>query len=487
MVRGADKDTSIARRIDWLTVILFVVLVTLGWFCICGASYEYGQPDFFNFGLRSGKQLVWIGCAFVLAFAIMLLDDKIFDTYAYGIYIVFMALLLVTPFVATDIHGSYSWIKIGSGLRIQPAEFAKCATALALAKFMGHYGYDIHHSRDFLVSLGLILLPMALIILQRETGSALVYTAFFLVLYREGMNGTFLFAGFAAVVYFVVGLKFADVPMDGTYTPVGEFAVLLLVWAFTSAITLVSPDGRKHFFRIVGYGGGAALLGYLFSRFAIPFDVSYVLLAVIAGMAVYLCVQALLLKRLRFLYIALFAIASTAFFFSIDYMMSDVLEPHQQMRVKVLLGTEKDINDAGYNVNQSKIAIGSGGLLGKGFLNGTQTKLKYVPEQDTDFIFCTVGEEKGFVGAAVVLVLYLVLILRLISLAERQSLAFGRIFGYCVTSILFFHVFINVGMVIGLTPVIGIPLPFFSYGGSSLWGFTILLFIFLRIDAARKE
>lgn len=487
MARGADKDTSIARRIDWFTIALFLILVTLGWFCICGASYEYGQPDFFNFELRSGKQLVWIGCSLVLAFVIIMLDDKIFDTYAYGIYIAFMLLLLITPFVATDINGSYSWISIGRTIRVQPAEFAKCATALALAKFMGHYGYDIHRPKDFLTALGLIVLPMALIVMQRETGSALVYTAFFLVLYREGMNGTVLFAGFAAVVYFVVGLKFSDVLVSGTHTSVSEFAVLLLVWIFSASIVLVSQGGHKHALRIIGYGGGVVLLGYLFSRFVIPFNVGYVILAVICAMVVYLCIQALLLKRLRFLYVAVFAVLSTVFFFSIDYVMNDVLEPHQQMRVKVLLGIEQDINDAGYNVNQSKIAIGSGGLLGKGFLNGTQTKLKYVPEQDTDFIFCTVGEEKGFVGAAVVLALYLTLILRLISLAERQTLAFGRVYGYCVTSILFFHVFINVGMVIGLTPVIGIPLPFFSYGGSSLWGFTILLFIFLRIDAARKE
>ena len=487
MEQGAAKNnTSIARRIDWFTIVLFLILVTLGWFCVCGASYEYGQPDFFNFDLRSGKQLVWIGCSLVLAFVIMMLDDKIFDTYAYGIYIAFMLLLLITPFLAADIKGSYSWISLGK-VNVQPAEFAKCATALALSKFMGHYGYDIRRPKDFLASMGLFILPMALIVMQRETGSALVYTAFFLVLYREGMNGTVLFAGFAAVVYFVVGLKFSDVLVNGTHTSVSEFAVLLLVWIFSAAITLVSRDGHRHALRIIGYGGGIVLLGYLFSRFVIPFDVSYVILAVICGMVVYLCIQALLLKRLRFLYVAAFAVLSTVFFFSIDHVMNDMLESHQQMRVKVLLGIEQDINDAGYNVNQSKIAIGSGGLLGKGFLNGTQTKLKYVPEQDTDFIFCTVGEEKGFVGAAIVLALYLTMILRLISLAERQTLAFSRIYGYCVTSILFFHVFINVGMVIGLTPVIGIPLPFFSYGGSSLWGFTILLFIFLRIDAARKE
>ena len=266
-----------------------------------------------------------------------------------------------------------------------------------------------------------------------------------------------------------------------------EFAVLLLIWIFTTVIALLYSDNRHQDYKAVAYGAGAILLSYLFSRYVIPFETGYALLAVIAGEVVYMIIKALTLKRLRYAYVALFAVVSTIFFFSTDYVMNDVLEPHQQQRVRVLLGMEQDLNGAGYNVNQSKIAIGSGGLTGKGFLNGTQTKLKYVPEQDTDFIFCTVGEEKGFIGCAVVLVLYLTLILRLIYLSERQSFAFGRIFGYSVLCILLFHVFINIGMVIGLTPVIGIPLPFFSYGGSSLWGFTILLFVFLRIDAARKK
>lgn len=231
MVQGNDRPTSFFKRLDWFTIGLFLVLVTLGWFSVCGASYEYGQTDFFSFDSRSGKQLIWIGCSLVLAFVILMLDDKIFDTFAYVVYIVFMGLLLVTPFLATDIKGSYSWIKLGS-VSIQPAEFAKCATALALAKFMGHYGYDIHRTKTFLATLALVLLPMLLIVMQRETGSALVYTAFFLMLYREGMNGNFLFAGFAAVAYFVIGQKFTDVLIDGTYTSVSEFVVLLLVWLF---------------------------------------------------------------------------------------------------------------------------------------------------------------------------------------------------------------------------------------------------------------
>jgi len=488
MEQANDRPTSPFRQIDWITIGLFLALIILGWFSVCGASYEFGEPlgDFFSFSSRAGKQLIWIGCALVIGFVITMLDDKLFDTFAYVLYAAFMLLLLVTPFLATDIKGSYSWIKLGS-LSIQPAEFAKGATALALSKFMGHYGYNISNTRTFAITLGIILLPMALIIMQKETGSALIYTAFFLVLYREGMNGSFLFAGFAAVIYFVIGLKFQDTLVDGTYTSVSEFAVLLLIWIFTTVIALLYSDNRHQDYKAVAYGAGAILLSYLFSRYVIPFETGYALLAVIAGEVVYMIIKALTLKRLRYAYVALFAVVSTIFFFSTDYVMNDVLEPHQQQRVRVLLGMEQDLNGAGYNVNQSKIAIGSGGLTGKGFLNGTQTKLKYVPEQDTDFIFCTVGEEKGFIGCAVVLVLYLTLILRLIYLSERQSFAFGRIFGYSVLCILLFHVFINIGMVIGLTPVIGIPLPFFSYGGSSLWGFTILLFVFLRIDAARKK
>ena len=488
MEQANDRPTSPLRQIDWITIGLFLALIILGWFSVCGASYEFGEPlgDFFSFSSRAGKQLIWIGCALVIGFVITMLDDKLFDTFAYVLYAAFMLLLLVTPFLATDIKGSYSWIKLGS-LSIQPAEFAKGATALALSKFMGHYGYNISNTRTFAITLGIILLPMALIIMQKETGSALIYTAFFLVLYREGMNGSFLFAGFAAVIYFVIGLKFQDTLVDCTYTSVSEFAVLLLIWIFTTVIALLYSDNRHQDYKAVAYGAGAILLSYLFSRYVIPFETGYALLAVIAGEVVYMIIKALTLKRLRYAYVALFAVVSTIFFFSTDYVMNDVLEPHQQQRVRVLLGMEQDLNGAGYNVNQSKIAIGSGGLTGKGFLNGTQTKLKYVPEQDTDFIFCTVGEEKGFIGCAVVLVLYLTLILRLIYLSERQSFAFGRIFGYSVLCILLFHVFINIGMVIGLTPVIGIPLPFFSYGGSSLWGFTILLFVFLRIDAARKK
>lgn len=481
-----DKQTSPLRSIDWITILLYVTLLAFGWISICGASYDYGDTDFLNFASRSGKQFIWIWCSFGLGFALLMLDDRLYDTFANIIYVGMMLLLLVTPFLATDIKGSYSWIKLGP-VNLQPAEFAKCATALAIAKFMGTYGFSMSRIQDFAKAAGLILLPLLLIVLQKETGSALVYLAFFLMFYREGMPGCFLFSGLAAVIYFVVGIRFDAIEMPGMATSVGEFSVLTLIWLFTVGMVYTYCPERKHTWYLLGIGGGVLTAAILFAKFVLPFHIGWVQLAICLSMVGYLIYNSLAERFIRYFYIALFALGSMAFFYSSDYVLDNVLEPHQQMRVRVLLGLEEDLTGAGYNVNQSMIAIGSGGLEGKGFLNGTQTKLKYVPEQDTDFIFCTVGEEEGFFGSAAVLLLFLVLILRLMHLAERQTQVFGRVYGYSVLSIFLFHVFINIGMVMGLTPVIGIPLPFFSYGGSSLWGFTLLLFIFLRIDAGRNR
>jgi rod shape determining protein RodA len=380
-----------------------------------------------------------------------------------------------------------SWIKLGS-FSIQPAEFAKFATALCVAKVMSLNGFSVTRWRDLLIACTVIVLPMLLIVMQKETGSALVYLSFFLMLYREGMPGSILFTGISAVVYFVVGVRFAEVPL-WSHSPIhlGPFLVLLLIQLFTGCMLRVYTQNRLAM-RIVLFGGlGVVALAYLFSRYVIPFDIMWVQLAVCILSVLYLLYLALWERVLPYLYIALFALGSLTFYYSADFVLNHVMEPHQQTRIRVLLGLEDDPRGAGYNVIQAKIAIGSGGLRGKGFLNGTQTKLKYVPEQDTDFIFCTVGEEEGFVGCAAVLLLFLALILRLIHVAERQPYTFGRVYGYCVLGVFLFYLFINVGMVLGLTPVIGIPLPFFSYGGSSLWGFTILLFIFLRIDAGRNR
>jgi len=328
---------------------------------------------------------------------------------------------------------------------------------------------------------------MGLIIMQRETGSALVYLIFFMVLYREGLPGVVLFSGVCAVVYFVVGIRFNGNFLEGTLAPIGSFSVLSMILLFEAGMVWVYKRKWEPMRNILCVTVGSLLIAYLISRYLVPFNIVWVQLALCILTIGYLFFLSLSERQIAYFLIGMFAVGSIALLYSSDYVFNKVLEPHQQVRIKVVLGMEDDLTGAGYNVNQSKIAIGSGGLTGKGFLNGTQTKLKYVPEQDTDFIFCTVGEEEGFIGSSAVLLLFLVLILRLVVLSERQNSTFGRVYGYSVVGIFLFHLFINVGMVLGLTPVIGIPLPFFSYGGSSLWGFTILLFIFLRIDAGRKK
>ena len=473
-------------RVDWVVILIYMALLAFGWISICGASHEIGDTDFFSLSTRTGKQLIWIGCAFGLGTFLLLIDDRYFDTVANVLYWFMMVVLLITPFLAKDIKGSRSWISLGE-VSLQPAEFAKCATALAVAKLAGTYGFDMTSPRHLARAAGMILLPMGLIVLQKETGSALVYFAFFLMLYREGMPGVVLFSGLCAVLYFVVGIRFGDVMMDQGPTPVGQFAVLLLILLFTIGMVWVYLSRWKPVRDLLLLTLCPMALAYLVDHFVVPFNMVFVEWGVAAVAFGYLCLMALRERHLSYLLIGLFMAGSVGFLYSCDYFFNRVLEPHQQIRIEVVLGMEEDLAGAGYNVNQSKIAIGSGGLHGKGFLNGTQTKLKYVPEQDTDFIFCTVGEEQGFVGASAVLLLFLVLILRLIVLAERQHTTFGRVYGYSVLSIFLFHLFINIGMVLGLTPVIGIPLPFFSYGGSSLWGFTLLLFIFLRIDAGRAK
>ena len=479
MVQQADKkQKGVLRSLDWWTILIYLVLLTFGWFSVCGASYSYGETDIFSLSTRSGMQIIWIATSIVLGFVLVMLDDRFYDSFAYIIYALLLLLLFATIFNPHSIKGSRSWLVLGP-LRLQPAEFAKFATALALAKFMSFYGYNINQWKHFAATLVIILLPMVCIVLQRETGSALVYLAFFLVFYREGMPGSILFTGVAMVVYFVVGIRFSAVMMGHSTTSVGMFSVLLLVQLFTAGMVWVYCN-RRYAIKMGLYMLGVTLLSLLL--LLIPFNIVYVQLAITVVMIGWLLVEGLGSRIRQYFFIALFAIGSVGFFYGADFIMNEVMEPHQRSHIN-----DEDLRGAGYNVHQSEIAIGSGGLRGKGFLNGTQTKLKYVPEQDTDFIFCTVGEEEGFLGAAGVLLLFLALILRLIHLAERQPLRFGRVYGYCVLSIFLFHVFINVGMVLGLTPVIGIPLPFFSYGGSSLWGFTILLFIFLRIDAARSR
>lgn len=485
MAHQTDRQQSVLRSLDWWTIGIYIALLAFGWLSVCGASYTYGDTDIFSLGTRSGMQIVWIGTSVCLGFVLLMLDDRFYDTFAYIIYAVLLLLLFATIFNPHEIKGSRSWLVMGP-LRVQPAEFAKFATALAVAKLMSTYGFNMHRWKDMAAAFAVVVTPMLFIIAQKETGSALVYMAFFLMFYREGMTGSVLFTGVALVIYFVVGIRYEQTLLLDTGTSVGKFAVLLMVQIFTAAMVYVYCKNKKQALTILGYSLAATALAFMFAEFVIPFDIVWVQLAVSAALTGYLMYQWLSKRVSSYLYILLFAVGSIAFFYSADYVLNNIMEPHQRTRINVLLGLDEDLAGAGYNVHQSEIAIGSGGLKGKGFLNGTQTKLKFVPEQDTDFIFCTVGEEEGFLGSAGVLLLFLALILRLIKMAERQPFKFGRVYGYCVMSIFLFHVFINVGMVLGLTPVIGIPLPFFSYGGSSLWGFTILLFIFLRIDAGRN-
>ena len=486
MAHPTDRQhKGVLRSLDWWTILIYLALLTFGWVSVCGASYSYGDTDIFSLSTRSGMQIVWIGTSIVLGFVLLMTDDRYFEMLAFIIFGIMLLLLFGTIFNPHSIKGSRSWLVLGP-LRIQPAEFAKFATALALAKLMSIYGYDIHKWKHFAAALVVIFVPMIFIVLQHETGSALVYLAFFLMLYREGMPGSVLLTGVAMVVYFVVGIRYADVMIGATPTSSGRFSVLLMIQLFSSLMVWVYCQNRERALQLIAGCVGFSLIMLLFSLYVIPFDVGYAMMGVCVLLIGYLVWMWLSTRFINYLWIAAFALGSLVFYSGADYVLNHMMEPHQRVRINVLLGLEEDLKGAGYNVHQSEIAIGSGGLEGKGFLNGTQTKLKFVPEQDTDFIFCTVGEEEGFLGSAGVLLLFLALILRLIHLAERQIHAFGRIYGYCVLSIFLFHVFINVGMVLGLTPVIGIPLPFFSYGGSSLWGFTLLLFIFLRIDAARN-
>ena len=481
-----SRSTSVWKTLDWWTILLYLILVICGWFSVCGASYEYGNPEFFDYSTRAGKQLIWIICSLGLGFILLMLDDTFYRNFSYIIYIGMILLLILTIFIAPDVKGSRSWLVFGP-VSLQPAEFGKFATALALARFMNSANFSMKKlSHATMVGL-LILLPVVLIIFQQETGSALVYLTFFLVLYREGMPGVVLFLAVASVLYFIVGIRFDMVFFEDTAISIGEFSVLSLALFFTGAMVWVFKRNIKASLNIILISAVVVGGSYAFSSFVIPFNYIYSLHFCCVTTILYLSWLSIKDRRWAYGLISIFLIGSISFLYSIDYVFNNVLEPHQRVRIEIVLGMEEDLAGAGYNVNQSKIAIGSGGLSGKGFLNGTQTKLKYVPEQDTDFIFCTVGEEQGFVGAATVLIVYLLLILRLITLAERQTSTFCRVYGYSVLSVFLFHLFINIGMVLGLTPVIGIPLPFFSYGGSSLWGFTFLLFIFLRLDAGRAH
>lgn len=485
MQNQRDNSPSVFRHLDWATVFIYLAMVIAGVVSIYAASYDFDNASMFSFDEFSGKQIRWIGLGLILGFVVLLTDARIYDTYAYPIYIVFLVVLLITPFIAHDIKGSKSWISLGP-MSLQPAEFAKVATALALAKLFSGYNFILNAKPiNYVKAILIIFTPIVLILLQNETGSALAYMALFFVLYREGMSGLILFAAAFAVVIFVVAVKFTDLSMMGI--PSGEFAIMIMVMLIMIIMTFIYDRRLELPRNLVIWFGGTLLTEWILGDLCgIDLPGMPIMIGMIVVAAVYVAVEALKRHRPGLFVPVATAVLAVGFMFSVNFAFQQ-LQPHQQQRIRVVLGIEEDLRGAGYNVNQSKIAIGSGGLLGKGFLNGTQTKLKYVPEQHTDFIFCTIGEEEGFLGSIIIVALYLALILRVISIAERQPRPFGRVYAYCVASYFIFHFCINIGMVIGLCPVIGIPLPFLSYGGSSLWGFTLLLFILLRIDAARKS
>lgn len=416
------RSFDIAKQIDWFTIALYFGLVIMGWLNIYAAIYDNESAiSIFDLSTNAGKQLLFLGICVLIIIAIFAIDFKIYSTVSLVVYGITVLLLITVLIFAREVNGAKSWLEIGS-FRFQPSEFAKFATALVLAKFVSRPGFKMNLLKNQIYLGLLVLVPIILIMLQKDAGTALIYFAFVIVLFREGMSPIPLVLALTLGVLFILTLL-----VDQLYIGIGMAVIAALAIAI----------GRKTFKRI-------ALI---------------------------------LVTGLLFFGVAL----------SVDYVFKNVLLPHQQNRVLVLLNPNSDPLGAGWNVTQSKIAIGSGGVTGKGFLMGTQTKFDFVPEQSTDFIFCTIGEEQGWIGSLVIILGFMTLILRIIRLAERQKSIFARVYGYSVASILFFHFAVNIGMTIGLFPVVGIPLPFFSYGGSSLIGFTILLFIFLKLDAHRMQ
>lgn len=482
-LRNDNENTSLIRSVDWLTITIYLIMVVAGIVTIMSASHNIETGLLIDWSNYSGKQIIWAGLSLVIGLVLLLLDRRIYEAYAYPIYGIMIMVLIVTIFIAPDIQGSRSWIKIGSN-SIQPAEFAKFATALALAKLFDTYGFALNSWRNYAIAAAIIVTPILSIILERETGSALVYTSLIFVLYREGMSGFVLFAALCAITYFVVVLKFATAMIMGI--PLGIFIVFIIIMVLTVVMLAIFVKSFTLTRNVaIAYVASALLVGTL-AWFGIVVNGYLYFFTMITATILYLLYGMFHDDMRKVLVTIAFVGISVSFMFMVDFAFNNILQPHQQNRIKVTLGIAEDPRGVGYNVNQSKIAIGSGGMWGKGYLNGTQTKLKYVPEQHTDFIFCTIGEEAGFVGTTAVVLAFVALIYRIIGIAERQHTAFGRVYAYCVASYFIFHLAVNIGMVIGLCPVIGIPLPFFSYGGSSLWGFTALLFILLRIDADRK-
>ena len=469
---GGHRGRGLAKTIDWTLVIYYFALILIGWVNIY-ASVQSAEPtSIFDWECRSGKQFIWILTSLGLAvFILFALNPRVYEGLSLPIYILTILLLVSVIFLGIEVKGSRSWFEFGP-IRFQPAEISKISTSLMLATVMSQLGYKISRMKDFIITALVILLPMGIIVLQSETGSALVYVGFIFMLYREGLSGWLIFIAGMAILLFILTL---------TCSPF----TAILVMASIGSLCMSLYSGRFKWWLLIGI---PLIVFMAFVPRIFPgVNPLYILLGTLgAGLPVagYFAFR----EMNRFSQLSLVAmIAGVVLVFSTDFLFNDVLQDHQRKRIEVLLGMKEDPSGVGYNVNQSKIAIGSGGFFGKGYLNGTQTTYGFVPEQSTDFIFCTVGEEWGFVGCTAVILLYVLLIWRIVKNAERSREAFTRIYGYCVACCIFMHLFINIGMTIGLMPVIGIPLPLVSYGGSSLWAFTILIFIFIALDRNERK
>ncbi|MFI3266019.1 MAG: rod shape-determining protein RodA [Rikenellaceae bacterium] len=468
-----QRQNSGSSTIDWSVVFIYLAMVTMGWINIYASLYDDTNLSIFDLSLRSGMQFIWIAFSVALATVIMLLDCKYFHIFAYPIYTILLLVLISVLFMGREINGAKSWLILGP-IALQPAEFMKFATALVVARYMSSYGFDIKSLKS-LLGLGVIfILPMGIILLQNDTGSALVYFAFAAVLYREGISGWWYVVGVLLIATFVLSFVLQPIVL-----------IILLILACTICEGVLSRSWNMNTRYLAALAMSSIIIYVGCSMMRLDPAPENILATVTLLSLPLVGVYAYKINRpVILLFIAFFVVAYGVVLAS-DYVFDNMLQVHQQKRILNLLGLESDPRGWGYNVNQSKIAIGSGGLLGKGFLQGTQTKFNFVPEQSTDFIFCTVGEEWGFIGSLVVLALFAVLIIKLMIMGERQREPFGRIYCYSVAAIFSMHVLINIGMTIGLLPVIGIPLPFFSYGGSSMISFTVLLFVALRLDAAK--
>ena len=496
---NAGGNRSLAKTIDWPLVICYLILVFIGWANIYASVHSAEPTSIFDLSSRSGKQFIWMITAFLIGTVILFaINPRVYEGFSLPVYLATLGLLVAVIFLGIEVKGSRSWFAFGP-VRFQPAEISKIATSMMLATFMSQFGYKISRVKDFIITALIILVPMAVIVLQSETGSALVYVGFIFMLYREGLSGWLIFILGMAILSFILTLTASPFVAILTIAGVASFCICLYADKFKwwlmigiPAIVLLSllPMGMSALAELItGYATEAEAVEAGVEKIPFIFMIRpvYILLGIISILipfAVYMAFR----QRSRFTYLALIAmVGGFMLVYSADFIFNNVLQDHQRKRIEVLLGMKEDPSGVGYNVNQSMIAIGSGGLTGKGYLNGTQTTYGFVPEQSTDFIFCTIGEEWGFLGSLIVILLYVFLIWRIISDAERSREAFTRIYGYCVACCIFMHLFINIGMTIGLMPVIGIPLPFISYGGSSLWGFTAMLFIFIALDRNEKK